>query len=441
MATVEAYAIPITRGPFQRGFAPMARSEHVLSVFVSSPNDVKAEREKLEEVVRELNIAWGRTLGVRLELVQWETHAYPGVGVDAQAVINEQLPEDYDLFVGIMWCRYGTPTGRAGSGTVEEFTCAKARYDADPESVGIMMYFKEEPVAPGQLDLAQLEKRNAFRESLGDEGVLYWSFNGPEQFDKLVRLHLTRQVQRWKSRLDSPSATGEIALTDSITTSAIGDEDEGILDLMEVFEDRFDELLGISTRIAAETEAVGQKMEVRTADLRRFASDPHRNASRNDAKRLISLAASDMKHYASRLDSEVPLFRDAMSAGMNAFVKAAAMSVDTTMTDEGVQQAMEGLEAAIKVRDSLGVSRTSLAQFRDIVAGLPRMTTELNRAKKSVAGVLEALIDEFTNGESLLIELEKVVRERLAGIEPMNLPGSVGIREPERDVLRVHVES
>ena len=75
----------------------MVRQEHVLSVFVASPSDVEAERGKLEDVIRELNLTWSRELSIRLDLVRWETHAYPGFGSDAQAVINEQIPDDYDL--------------------------------------------------------------------------------------------------------------------------------------------------------------------------------------------------------------------------------------------------------------------------------------------------------------------------------------------------------
>ena len=152
----------------------MARQEHVLSVFVASPIDVEAERGKLEDVIRELNVTWSREIGVRLDLVRWETHAYPGIGADAQDVINEQMPDDCDLFVGIMWCRYGTPTARADSGTVEEFERAKARYDNDPNSIRVMVYFKDEPIPPSRLDPEQLAKVNAFRNSLGDEGALYW---------------------------------------------------------------------------------------------------------------------------------------------------------------------------------------------------------------------------------------------------------------------------
>ena len=59
----------------------MARTVKSLSVFVASPGDVADERVRLEEVIRELNITWSKQLGVQLDLVQWETHALPGLFV------------------------------------------------------------------------------------------------------------------------------------------------------------------------------------------------------------------------------------------------------------------------------------------------------------------------------------------------------------------------
>lgn len=393
----------------------MARQEHVLSVFVASPGDVEAERGKLEDVIRELNVTWGRDLSVRLDLVRWETHAYPGIGADAQDVINHQIPEDFDIFIGIMWCRYGTPTGRAGSGTVEEFDRAKARHDAEPNSVHLMIYFKDAPIAPSQLNTEQLSKVNAFRNSLGSEGTLYWKFTKLEGFEKLIRLHLTRQVQAWKNRTKATAQTNKAGSLEEPEPSP-SDDDEGILDLIDVFEDRFAELVEIAARIANATEEIGQKMTGRTAEIAALPRDPQGNANRKDAKRLIAKAASDMEHYTSRIEAELPLFRDAMNTGMDSFVKAATMSVDLTTSGEDFEQAKEGLNGIITVREALETSKKSMSEFRETVAALPRMTTELNRAKRGVTNMLDSLIAEFTNGETLITESEKVIRDLLGGV-------------------------
>ncbi|MDY6839692.1 MAG: hypothetical protein SWH78_17170 [Thermodesulfobacteriota bacterium] len=389
----------------------MARQEHVLTVFVASPGDVEAERGKLEDVIRELNNTWSRELGVRLDLVKWETHAYPGFGADAQDVINDQIPEDYDFFVGIMWCRYGTPTGRAGSGTVEEFERAKARYDADNNSVQLMVYFKDEPIPPSQLDPAELANVNAFRDSLGDEGGLYWKFTDIGHFEKLIRLHLTRQVQAWKSRPTSVAATEENDTAQNESENATDEyDDDGILDLMEVFQDKFAELLEITQRIATATEDLGAKTNARTAEMNALPRDSKGNANPKEAKRVISKAASDMNQFTARIDAELPLYNDAMNTGMNSFIKAATMTVDLENKAGDVQ---EGLDAVITLRSTLATSKQSTAEFRESIASLPRMTTTLNKAKRGAVDAIDRLLIEFTNSQSLLSESEKVIRDLL----------------------------
>ncbi len=391
----------------------MARQEHVLTVFVASPSDVEIERGKLEDVICELNTTWSRELGVRLDLVRWETHAYPGFGMDAQDVINDQIPEDYDFFVGIMWCRYGTPTGRAGSGTVEEFKRAKARYDADENSVQLMVYFKDEPIPPSQLDPSQLAEVNTFRNSLGGEGGLYWNFTNIDHFEKLIRLHLARQVQAWKARSASIIATEDNDTiqnkTDNITEE-YDDDDDGILDLMEVFQDKFVDLNDIMQRMTTATEEVGAKMTARTDDLNALPRDSKGNANPKDVKRIISKAASDLNQYSARIDAELPLFNDAMNTGMNSFIKATNMSVDLGNEAEDVQ---EGLDATIKLRNTLMTSKQSTVEFRESIASLPRMTTTLNKAKRGAVSTIDKLLIELANSESLLTESEKVIYDLL----------------------------
>ena len=109
------------------------RYERVVVVFVASPSDMEQEREKLEEVIAELNRTWSKSFQLRLDLVRWETHGIPGIGADPQDVLNEELAiENSDIFIGLMWGRYGTPTNRAGSGTEEEFQTALDLHQKDP---------------------------------------------------------------------------------------------------------------------------------------------------------------------------------------------------------------------------------------------------------------------------------------------------------------------
>ncbi len=140
----------------------MAIQVKVIRVFVGSPAELAEERARLEEVVGELNLLWGNTLGLRLELVKWETHAYPGIGPDPQTVIDEEVGDEYDIFVGMLWTKFGTPTNDAASGTEHEFQKAYLRYTKYPKQLRIMFYFKDGQVLPSEA------KESRFRETRSD---------------------------------------------------------------------------------------------------------------------------------------------------------------------------------------------------------------------------------------------------------------------------------
>lgn len=161
------------------------------SIFLASPGDVSTERQHARDVVEELNRTVGANRGIHLNVVGWETDAAPDYGADAQALINGQIArmEEHDVFVGIMWNRFGSPTPRAGSGTAEEFERAVRCFERNG-APRIMFYFSQ---APANLDLAAIEQKRQvleFQQRLR-ENSLYWTYQTPQGFKDLFRRHLT----------------------------------------------------------------------------------------------------------------------------------------------------------------------------------------------------------------------------------------------------------
>lgn len=166
-----------------------------LRVFVSSPHDVSDERKIVSLVVAELSRTLGDILEVQLEAVLWETHSWPDVGKDAQEVINKEIG-DYDVFVGVMWKRFGTPTRRAASGTGEEFERAY-QYFKKYKRPKIMFYFKRTPFYTDILnEISQFRKVIQFKKKLKKLGTLYWEYQETLEFERRLREHLMRQVHR-----------------------------------------------------------------------------------------------------------------------------------------------------------------------------------------------------------------------------------------------------
>jgi hypothetical protein len=125
--------------------------------------------------------------------VRWETHSWPAVGADAQDVINREI-DPYDIFIGIMWSRFGTPTKRADSGTSEEFTRAYEYHNAYGRPY-IMFYFRKTAFYPeSQRELRQFGKVLAFRQKLQKSGVFVWEYDNPLTFERNLREHLIRQI-------------------------------------------------------------------------------------------------------------------------------------------------------------------------------------------------------------------------------------------------------
>lgn len=188
-----------------------------IRIFIASPGDVAQERDTLSSIViPELRRIFsigpfsGVADGVELEAVRWETHAWPDVGEDAQDVINREIGE-FDILVGVMWRRFGTPTRRASSGTGEEF---KRAYDYFREygRPKIMWYFRTEPFyTTSKGELTQFRKVLAFRGKLEDLGVLFWEFESWLEFERNVREHLIRQIVDLLGQDAFPAAGGASA--------------------------------------------------------------------------------------------------------------------------------------------------------------------------------------------------------------------------------------
>ncbi|HJQ32920.1 MAG TPA: DUF4062 domain-containing protein [Pyrinomonadaceae bacterium] len=165
-----------------------------LRVFVASPGDVQRERAHVASLADELNRGVAAEAGFVLEVVRWETHARPDMG-RPQQLIFDQIGA-VDIFVGVMWQRFGTPTGVAGSGTEEEFEHAFTSWQRAGRP-RILCYFSRAPIEPPSTaaQAEQLLKLAQFRERIEKEG-LAWTYASDAEFKERLREHLQQVLLR-----------------------------------------------------------------------------------------------------------------------------------------------------------------------------------------------------------------------------------------------------
>jgi hypothetical protein len=157
--------------------------------FIASPGDTIKEREICTKIINEINRSIGQSYNFRIDTLKWEENTRPSVGEYSQKIISEQIGNDYDIFIGIMYKKFGTKTKSADSGTEEEFNNAYDKYKKS-EDVEIMFYFNDEPTKLSQVDTDQYEKVKLFKRKIADLGVYYWNYDGFENFEENLRNHL-----------------------------------------------------------------------------------------------------------------------------------------------------------------------------------------------------------------------------------------------------------
>ena len=398
----------------------MAKTQTILQVFVASPDDVDDERKILQDVIDEFNITWGDTHKVRLDLLKWETHSHPGFGEDAQDVITQQIGDEYDIFLGIMWGRFGSQTNRAESGTEEEFERAYRRLTKSPESIQIMFYFKDAGISPSKLDSAQLGKVQAFKHRISSEyGGLYHEFETLEQFQTKVRIHLSKLVQDWLTTCTSTTSTkttSKPAQAEEVfdplanLTMLTDDEEDGLLELAERAGDAMAAVVSVVKKMVEAINEVGEKLRQRTKEVKELTAGGA-TLDVKAAKRVSNNTANDLEVYVQRLSVEIPEFHKQHSTAMDAFGKIAMISA--TDFEEDPNDIHNTLVHIQEYRSGITTASAKIAEFRKATDGLPRMTTSFNRARKRAVAVLDDLLVQFRNAEGQTGDVEELLKRML----------------------------
>lgn len=166
-----------------------------LEVFIASTNDLKEERQAVEEVLRDWNARNGRDRQIMLKPIRWEEDATPELGPGSfQAVINERLLDPADILIGIIGKRLGSPTGKSIAGTVEEIE----RFAAAKKPV--LLYFSDRAFSLSEIDTQELERVREFRKAMQTRG-LFLTFKDIGDFKARLRSHLDTLLQDFQALL------------------------------------------------------------------------------------------------------------------------------------------------------------------------------------------------------------------------------------------------
>lgn len=379
----------------------------------------------LEGIVSEFNLTWGDKHKVRLEIVKWETHSYPSFGEDGQDVINNQVGDDYDIFLGIMWGRFGTKTKSADSGTEEEFYRAYSRLK-NGDKVQIMFYFKDAGIPPSQMIGEQVVKVQSFKQKISDEyGGLYYQFETTDDFQTKARIHLSKVVQDWLSSNSSEIEAKTVMISEEISRlepvehnplanfTALGDNntDEDLFDLVDLGTDAMNEVVLIVERMTEATNTLGNKFTQRTNETNELTKSG-KIPDRKSVRRVANNAANDLDVFVKRMFVEIPEFYKQNSIFTDSFSKIAMLSSSEFKQDkESIQHTLASLKGYQSAIDS---NVSSLAGFRRSIYNLPNMTTLFNQARRRAVAIMDDLLSQLLIASSQLKDIEGLLVRHVA---------------------------
>lgn len=377
--------------------------QNVVRAFLASPGDAAIERNALSEVVDELNLTWADFVGTRIELITWESYATPAAGPDPQAAINAQLLDDdqYEIFIGILKGRLGTPTPRAVSGTVEEFEKAYQRYLSSgvPE---IMFYL--------QVGEEQNVETVSFQQRLKDLGVFYWSYRNDRHFEQACRIHLSRQIQR-VARGDFGRSEEDRSFPDPQALdlpSAL----QAVESLIRGATSSLDQYISRSSKLLQLTRDIANDMRTTRDRLQRLKRPGFRQP-KGGRTRVISNFAQKLEGYGEALGQ---LCRELMvpyAAALDSYSRAlgilAPLAPLPLLFRPSVESSSQSISEAGRALSQL---RSAADEARNAIAGWARIDVQaLNDAKRRALDALDSLDREITDEVHLTREVERLAEE------------------------------
>jgi predicted NACHT family NTPase len=173
-----------------------------VKVLISCPGDVENEKQTVKEVCDILSKIIDPT--VRARAIEWKTDVPPLItGEGAQSVINCQINDNYDIYIGILWKRFGDKQPNGLTPTEEEFENALKSYKGTRKPL-ISVYFKKDPFyPPTKYDTEQFLSLQKFEERVRTLG-LYAEFKETEFKDKIF-VDIGSKIRDW-NKLTAPNA-------------------------------------------------------------------------------------------------------------------------------------------------------------------------------------------------------------------------------------------
>lgn len=391
----------------------MAKNVTKYCVFLGSPSDLEEERLEVENVIKELNVIYGNRNNLIIELLKWETHSAPGITESyTQDIINKDIGDDYDIFIGLMWQKFGTKTNVANSGTEEEFLNALERFE-NKENIQVLFYFKDKsPLSLADIDPEELLKIKKFKNILKKKNVFYGSFNDSDELKTNLRLHLPKRIDNLIN--NSKIIDDFVVIDNDINSDLVLEDDFGLFDYLLEFERLLANSTEALTKINESTNNIAEEMGKKADEIQRIAQYP--NPNKNLIIELFKRISKIMNDYSERIKLENVVFynnfKDAMDIGLK-YIN----SMEYLDKDQYKENLESTLEATEYLQENIPSAIKGMSNLHNSVKSLPNLQSNLNASKRGLDKQLEEFIFNLKRVNNLTNEFINEIKYKLSRLE------------------------
>lgn len=378
-----------------------------INLFISCPGDIKDELNSIEVIVKEFNKTFGKISNFTIQIVHWNEDTYTDIGEDGQDIINNQI--DYDILIGIIWMRLGTPTKREKSGTVEEIK--RAINNSKKQQ---LVYFKTAtPSNLNSINTSELNDVMLFKQELSEK-LLYKEFESVEKFETLFRLNLSNlikdkfidkqkpieppiEIQLPKKEVKYQNI---VSLIDEIENSTKGDFEE--IDIFDLNENATECFEKITINLANLTEYLSKL----TSNLKNGTNEINQANNIKDtrlklakAKKVVNRLSTELVEFNDEIVSELPNFSENLKDVGKTIADILLTNKSFSNNDEHNIKAN-----TISYRDSLESAMNSTAGMLKEIMNWPAINLKFNTSKRETEIVLKDLTKEIMFGLTLIDE-------------------------------------
>ena len=389
------------------------RTMNFIDVFVSSPSDVTDYVDIIRREANNFNISH-QDDGNVINVIDYSHNAPSGIGETPQSVIDATIAERYDIYIGLMGCRFGTETATQISGTYKEFRDAIDRH-AEGRLKQVSFFFYRGNIGLNDINGEQLSLVDNFRKELSDMkgcGVLYRDFKDEAELSTLFHITIAAALKNSRSIESIAQTTNAVCNEPKINPLTQQDAEEfGLYEHVQAGLSDMEEANHAMVDMTAYINEYQAILEKETKTIMQSVEDEKTPPSVK--MRLIAKSADkigdQMTILAGRTEPKAKCYRDKFISAFNHMLEVIAISSSASEDNEDDKTNMrDNLVANLA---SMTEAKASLDGFIKKTDTIPNYTTVLARGKKRLSKALRYVDQSISSCQSQASDLIQLLTD------------------------------